>query len=405
MLTALEQGVKGGAWFSLMDKVYAPKNLHAAWKRVARNRGAAGIDRQTVEQFSTQAESSLEWIHEQLRSGAYRPQPVRRHWIPKPGTNQQRPLGIPTVRDRIVQGALRHVLEPIFERRFDAHSYGFRPGRGCKDALRRVEQLLAAGYTHVVDADLQSYFDTIDHELLLAEVRREVSDGKVLDLIRAFLEQQIMDGCATWTPTAGAPQGAVLSPLMANVHLHPVDAALRDAGFEMVRYADDLVILCKSATEAEEALALLRTLVTQRRLTLHPTKTRIVDTTQRGGFDFLGYNFDRGYKTPRTKSRRKMRDRVRELTPRNSGNSLARIVADLNPVLRGWFAYFKDCLHRVFVELDCFVRRRLRALLDRRNHRPGIGAGAANRRWTNAFFATQGLFSTAEAHAHARQSR
>lgn len=407
MLAALEDGVKGGVWFSLMDKVYAPKNLLAAWKRVARNRGAAGIDRETVEAFSAQAVSSLKWLHEQVRDGSYRPMPVRRCWIPKPGTPQRRPLGIPTVRDRIVQGALRNVLEPIFERRFTAHSYGFRPGRGCKDALRRVDQLLADGYTQVVDADFQSYFDMIDHELLLEDVRKEVADSSVLKLLRVFLEQRVMEGLNEWTPEEGTPQGAVVSPILANIFLHPVDVAMRDAGFEMVRYADDLVILCKSSEDAHHALALLKVLTHQRRLTLHPTKTRFVDTTQPGGFDFLGYHFENGRKTPRAKSLTKMKDRVRELTPRNRGASLARIIVDLNAMLRGWFEYFKHCFRWTFGSVDGFVRRRLRALLTRRRKRQrrGVGSGYANIEWPNAYFAEQGLFSLAAAHAAACRSR
>lgn len=405
MLTALENGVKGGVWFSLMDKVFAPKNLLAAWKRVERNEGAAGVDGQRIEHFSKDCLSNLKKLHEELRDGSYRPKPVRRVWIPKPGSTQKRPLGIPTVRDRVVQGALRAVLEPIYEVRFSEHSYGFRPGRGCKDALRRVDQLLREGYTHVVDADIQSYFDRIDHDLLMEEVRKEVADGSVLDLLRVFLGQRVMDGLDSWTPDEGTPQGAVMSPLLANIFLHPVDLALRDAGYEMVRYADDLVILCKSDAEAQDALAMLAAQTTARKLTLHPDKTRIVDTTQPGGFDFLGYHFELGRKTPRKKSLQKLRDNVRAKTPRLSGESIEQTIAALNRTLRGWFEYFKHCARSVFRGVDEFTRRRLRAILLRHQKQRGFGAGYANKRWPNAYFAERGLLSLAAAHAHARQAR
>ena len=193
MLTALEEGVQGGKWFSLMDKVYALTNLRAAFAEVKANGGAAGVDNQTVERFEQHLEQNLEKLSQSLKDGSYRPQAIRRVWIPKPGSKEERPLGIPTVRDRVVQAALRHVLEPIFERGFAEQSYGFRPNRGCKEALRRVDQLLKAGYTWVVDADLKSYFDTIPHDQLLEQVREQVSDGRVLELLKAYLTQKVME--------------------------------------------------------------------------------------------------------------------------------------------------------------------------------------------------------------------
>ena len=200
MLAALEHGVKGGVWYSLMDKVYAPANLAAGWKRVRSNRGAAGVDHQSVAAFERHAEKYLGELHRELREGDYRPSAVRRRWIPKPGTNQQRPLGIPTVRDRIVQSALRHVLEPIWEAKFADQSYGFRPGRSCKDALRRVDELLNAGFSWVVDADIQSYYDSIDQGRMMAEVTKEVADGRVLGLVEALLQQPVMEDASQWTP-------------------------------------------------------------------------------------------------------------------------------------------------------------------------------------------------------------
>jgi RNA-directed DNA polymerase len=212
MLTALEEGVKGGKWFSLMDKVYALGNLRAAFAEVKANGGAAGMDHQTVEMFERHLEQNLEKLSGSLQDGSYRPQAIRRVWIPKPGSAEQRPLGIPTVRDRVVQAALRHVLEPIFEREFAEQSYGFRPNRGCKDALRRVDQLLKAGYTWVVDADLKSYFDTLPHPQLLERVREKVADGRVLKLLQAYLTQKVLETTKSWTPEGGTPQGAVMTP-------------------------------------------------------------------------------------------------------------------------------------------------------------------------------------------------
>ena len=305
MLTALEHGVKGGVWFSLMDKVYAEGNLQAAFAAVAANHGAAGVDHVTIAQFATRRPENLEHLQASLRTGSYVPQAVRRVWIPKPGTHQQRPLGIPTVRDRVVQAAVRNVLEPIFERDFAPQSYGFRPGRSCQDALARVDELLKAGYTYVVDADLKSYFDTIPHDKLMDQLRQKVADGRVLALIEAFLKAGILDGQEEWTPEEGSPQGSVISPLLSNIYLNPLDHRMAAAGFQMVRYADDFVVLCRSRQEAEAALEVIRQWVAEAGLTLHPEKTRIADAHRKGeGFDFLGYHFERDYRWPRPRASR-----------------------------------------------------------------------------------------------------
>ena len=211
MLTALDNGVKGGKWFSLIDKVYRKQTLKAAWHKVKENAGAAGVDRQSVEQFEARAEVYLEELERALRAGQYRPQPIRRVEIPKGGGKMRR-LGIPVVKDRIVQTALKLVIEPIFEREFEESSYGFRPDRGCKDALREVDELIKEGYTHVADADFDNYFDSIPYEPLLGEVSERISDGAVLELLRAFLNQDIIQGMRRWTPTGGTPQGAVMTP-------------------------------------------------------------------------------------------------------------------------------------------------------------------------------------------------
>lgn len=354
MLTALVEGVKGGRWYSLMDKVHPERNLRAAYSRVAANAGAAGVDHVTVTMFEDRLDANLKDLSDALRTGTYRPQAIRRHSIPKPGSQERRPLGIPTVRDRVVQTALRQVLEPIFERDFAAHSYGFRPGKGCKDALRRVDELLKAGYTHAVDADLKSYFDTIPHDRLLALVAKKVSDGKVLSLIDAFLHQGVLDGLEEWTPEQGTPQGAVISPLLSNIYLDPLDHLMAESGFEMVRYADDFVILCRSAEDAARALAVVHDWTASAGLTLHPTKTRVIDA-ETDPFDFLGYRFEGGTRRPRPKSLDKFKDTVRAQTKRTSGDSLFRIIATLNPTLRGWFEYFKHSQKWTFTLLSAHL--------------------------------------------------
>jgi RNA-directed DNA polymerase len=403
MLTALEQGVKGGVWFSLVDKVFSRRNLEAAYQQVARNRGAAGVDHVTVDQFGDDLATSLDRLHDGLRCGSYVPQAVRRHWIPKPGSTEMRPLGIPTVRDRVVQTALGNVLEPIFERNFAAHSYGFRPGRGCKDALRRVDALVKAGYVHVVDADLKSYFDTIPQDRLMDLIRRQVADGRVLDLIEAFLKQGVLDGLSAWTPEQGTPQGAVISPLLANIYLDPLDQHMAGKGFAMVRYADDFVILCRSREDAEQALVEVQAWLAQAGLQLHPTKTRIVHVEQEG-FDFLGYHFRGRQHWPRHKSLGKLRDTIRSKTRRSHGGSLQAIIADVNRTLRGWFEYFKHSLKTAFLDVDRWVRMRLRSILRRRAGRRGRGRGLDHQRWPNAYFAEQGLYRLVAAHALACQS-
>jgi RNA-directed DNA polymerase len=403
MLTALLAGVKGGVWYSLMDKVHPERALLAAYSRVAANKGAAGVDHVTVAMFEERLDENLKSLSDALRMGTYRPQAIRRHYIPKPGSQERRPLGIPTVRDRVVQTALRQVLEPIFERDFASHSYGFRPGRGCKDALRRVEELLETGYTHVVDADLKSYFDTIPHDRLLALVAKKVSDGKVLNLIDAFLHQGVLDDLKEWTPEEGTPQGAVISPLLSNIYLNPLDHLMADLGFAMVRYADDFVILCRSAEAAARALAVVQEWTASAGLTLHPSKTRVIDT-QAESFDFLGYRFEGGTRRPRPKSLDKFKETVREKTSRTSGGSLRAIIARLNPTLRGWFEYFKHSHKWTFERLDGWIRMRLRSILRKRMKKDGRGRGTDHQRWTNAFFADHGLFSLKAAHDLASQS-
>jgi RNA-directed DNA polymerase len=402
MLAALETEVKGGVWFRLIDKVYNLKNLWSAWSRTALNKGSPGVDGITIDRYEKDVEANLERLSEQLRTGAYQPRPIQRTYIPKPD-GKMRPLGIPTVGDRIVQGAVRHVIEPIFEKEFATHSYGFRPGRGCKDALRRVDGLLKSGHRYVVDADFKSYFDTIPHDRLMQEVRKRVADGRVLKLIEAFLEAKIMEGTEQWTPLAGAPQGAVLSPLLSNIYLNPLDHLMAGKGYEMVRYADDFVILCQSKEEAERALDEVKRWTAQAGLTLHPEKTRIADAVE-GKFEFLGFRFEKGRRWPRDKSKKKLRTTIKLRTGRTNGTSLETIIARINPVLRGWFGYFKHADRWAMKELDGWVRMRLRSILRKRRHRRGRGRGNDHQRWPNAYFAKVGLFSLELAHQLACQS-
>ena len=406
MLAALGNGVKGGKWFSLIDKVYRPQTLRSAWHKVKANAGAAGVDGQSVKQFEFRAEIYLAELEQALRSGEYRPEPIRRVEIPK-GGGKMRPLGIPAVKDRIVQTALKLVIEPIFEREFEDSSYGFRPQRGCKDALREVDELIKQGYTHVVDADVESFFDTIVHPTLMRRIEERISDGRVLRLIGLFLSQDIIQGMKRWTPTGGTPQGAVISPLLANIYLHPLDRQMKQQGYRMVRYADDFVVLCPTAEQAQAAHEEVKSWVEQNGLRLNADKTHVGDCRQAGqGFEFLGYRFEAGQRWVRPKSFKALRERIRLKTQRTRGDSLAKIIADLNPMLRGWFNYFKPAHPLVHEWMDGFTRRRLRAILRKQEKRPGMGRCLDDHlRWPNAFFATQGLFTMAAARALASQSR
>jgi len=406
MLEALVKGVKGEVWFSLIDKVYRPTTLQAAWQAVRRNKGSAGTDHESVERFEQRLEENIAGLAEELRTGAYRPRPIKRVYIDKLGSKEKRPLGIPVVRDRVVQTAIRLVIEPIFETKFKSHSYGFRPNRGSKEALREVDRFLKAGYTYVVDADLKAYFDSIPHEKLMQEVRRHIADGRLLGLIERFLGQDIMEGLSRWTPETGTPQGAVISPLLANLYLHPVDEAMEAAGFQMIRYADDFVIMCRDESDAYKALHQVQQLIAERGLVLHPEKTRVVNVTRPDqGFDFLGYHFERSARWPRKKSLRKLKDAIRAQTGRSNGTSLSTITVNVNRTLKGWFEYFKHSHKWTFPAIDGWIRRRLRSILRKRSKgAKGISGNMDHLRWPNKFFREHGLFSLVDAHMKLLQS-
>jgi RNA-directed DNA polymerase len=400
--TLLQDKVKGGKWHTLIDKVFSELNLFCSAHKVLGKKGAAGVDRQTVEHFAEHEREELNRLGQQLRDGNYRPAPVRRTWIPKPGSSEKRPLGIPTVRDRVVQTALVHAIEPILDATFHERSFGFRHGRGCHDALRCVEELLEAGYVYVVDADLKGYFDSIPKDRLLEIIGQKISDRRVLELVQQFLDQEIMEELRTWTPEAGVPQGAVLSPVLSNAYLNPLDHRMAELGFQMVRYADDFVILCRTPAEATTALDAVREWVEGNGLTLHPEKTHVVDARE-GSFSFLGYSFRGKLRFPRDKSHRKFADRIRELTPRKSGESLEFMIRRLNRSTQGWFNYFRHCHWSIYRDYDYLIRRRLRALLLKR-HRRNRRHLPRTQRWPNAYFTARGFVSLNESHVRYVQS-
>ena len=402
MLIALhKRRVKGNKWFSLIDKVYSERTLELAWEKVKSNAGACGVDNITVGFFDKDSQSRLLAVREHIKEETYQPHAVKRVYIDKDGTRgEKRPLGIPTVRDRVVQTAVKMVIEPIFEREFAPSSYGFRFGRGCKDALREVERLILDGYHHVVDVDIKSYFECIPHEALMQLVKDHVADGKVLALIEAFLKQGILEDGSLAFAKEGSPQGGIVSPILSNIYLNPLDWLLTELSIKFARYADDIVILAKSAEDAKGALERISQWMGQAQLSLHPEKTRIVDMSETNAyFDFLGYRFKRSQRTGkllrlvRPKSEKKLRTKLKIWTKRCNGHCMAAIIAKINPTLRGWFGYFKQANIYQLSGLDSWVRMRLRSILRKRRKRKGRARGKDHQRWPNSYFAKLGLFS------------
>ena len=403
MLRALENGgPKGNKWFSLIDKVATERTLGIAWEKVRSNAGACGVDRISVAGFEKDSESRLLAVKEHLKKGSYRPHAVRRVMIPK-AKGKFRPLGIPAVKDRVVQTALKKVIEPIYEREFCPWSFGFRPGVGCKDALREVERHLKAGFTHIVDIDIEGYFDNIDHDLLMDRVKERVADGRVLGLIEGFLKQGVMEEGVTWQPEKGSPQGGVISPLLANIYLNELDWLMNSERVRLIRYADDMVLMCRSREDAQAARRKLEEWMENARLTLSAEKTREADMLQEGElFDFLGYRFQRGkqgklLRLVRPKSLAKLRDSVRRKTRRCNRNSMETICHELKPILRGWFGYFKHAHENEHKSLDGWIRMRLRSILRKRCKRKGRGRGRDHYRWRNDYFRKAGFYSLVDA--------
>jgi len=402
-------------WYSLYDKVFALANLWNAWLKVKENNGAAGIDRMTVKRFDEDAYARIEQLQADLRSKKYRPQPVRRVFIPKSGGGE-RPLGIPTVRDRIVQQALLQIMEPIFEAKFSSRSHGFRPERGCATALEVVDRAVRHGYEWVVDADIKAFFDTVDHGKLISAVNEEISDGSVLQLISRILKAGVIHPeVSDIEPTdLGTPQGGPISPLLANIYLHRFDVKMAEAGYGLVRYADDFVIFARSEEQAEAALTLAKHILEgELALSMHPEKTRVVSVAS--GFEFLGFYYFRHSKTGelrkyvRRKSVQRFRDTVRMRTPRlktqrrvkprnitlrrlMSNKRLKELIGRVNQHLRGWHGYFRNVWSGYpdspFRDLDSFVRRRVRASITGR-----VGSGWWNPCIPNAALAQLGLVS------------
>lgn len=395
MLKALARGVKGGKWYSVIDKVWKPKTLRRAFELVKQNGGAAGVDEQTIEDFERHHDANIERISRNIREETYEPKAVKRTWIPKPGGAEERPLGIPTIEDRVIQMACKIVLEPIFEKDFAEHSYGFRPKRSAKDALRHFDGLLQEGAVWVVDADIKSYFDEIPHRQLMERVSERVSDGRMLKLVETFLDQEVVDGDDRWKPEKGTPQGGVISPLLANIYLNPLDHHMAEQGYEMIRYADDFVVVCDTEEEAKEALHVIETWVNGAELRLHPEKTKLVDASGNEGVHFLGYAFKNGVKVPRKKARKRFKEKIRAKTRRTEGHSLETVIEEVNEVTESWFEYFKHSCAPGLTSLDGWIRNRLRAVLKQRAGNPGHPGPADYKRWPNSFFAKCGLSTMA----------
>ncbi|MEK7850298.1 MAG: group II intron reverse transcriptase/maturase [Deltaproteobacteria bacterium] len=348
---------------SLIDKVYKLLNLYIAWEKVKANKGAGGVDRVSVEEFKQNLDLNLREIQRLLYEDRYIPQPLKRVWIPK-SNGEKRPLGIPTIRDRVVQQALLNRLTKIFEPKFLECSFGFRPNRSTHQAIEKVEGYLKDGCELIVEVDIEKCFDTIDHSILMDLIHEEIADGRVLRIIRSFVEAGVMEEIRFTNVLAGTPQGGVISPLLANIYLHPFDEAMMKEGFRVIRYADDIVVLCQTRQEAEAALSRIKGILEDKlKLRLNGDKTKIVHKSR--GFEFLGFKFGCGYsdyKIPRDKAIIAFKDKVRFMSRRHQPKSMSTVISELNPVVRGWGNYFiKGNCKRIFTELDFWLRNRITA--------------------------------------------
>ena len=347
-------------WYSLIDKVYRIENLGKAYRAVKANNGAPGIDGVTVKAYGECLEEELQQLHHELKTGTYEPQPVLRVMISK-ADGGQRPLGIPTVKDRIVQQALLNIMQPIFDPDFHPSSYGYRPGRSCHQAVAKAERFMNKyGLKYVVDMDLSKCFDRLDHELILEGVNRKISDGSILKLIKKFLTAGVMkDGAYEETET-GSPQGGVISPLLTNIYLDRFDQAMKEKGIRIVRYADDILIFAKTPRQAERYQQIATGILEgELKLTVNKEKTHL--TSVRKGVAYLGFIIWPKVISIHPKKVKSFKDKVRELTPRNHGINVEEMVARLNPVMRGWVNYFRvaNC-KGLLEELMGWIRRRLR---------------------------------------------
>lgn len=399
MCSTLERGVKGGKWFSLIDKVWKFDNLLSAFKQVKANKGAAGIDQISIDQYEQNLVGNLTYLSQQLRENKYQPSPIRRCYITKPGRKkEQRPIGISTVRDRVAQTALRNVIEPILENEFAESSHGFRPQRSAKDALREVQKSIRSGKRHLLDADIQGFFDEIDHDILMSKVSHLISDTRILSLIESYLKVEIDDAGTRLKPSKGTPQGTVISPLLANLYLNDLDWQMLEKGLTMIRYADDFVVLCDRAEETNHALSFIENWCETHKLKLHPEKTVRVEVKEKQGIDFLGYHFrSTGKCWISEKSKQRLRANLRPHLKRCNRHGMQGILAQINPKLKGYYNYFKQAGIGSHQGVDGWIRMRLRSILKRHEKKRGIGRGMYHHKYPNAYFTELGLFSLEEA--------
>ena len=360
-------------FFQLIDKVYEMRNLNDAWKKVKSNKGCAGIDKQSISDFQKQSEMHLKEIQRVVKNGMYESMPTLRRLIPK-GDNKFRPLGIPTVKDRILQQATKNVIEQIFEMKFLDCSYGYRPDRNAQQAVKQIKNYIEQGYIWIIDADVEKFFDSVDHKLLMRFVAEEISDGKVLSLIESWLKAGVMNKGKQEETPVGTPQGGVISPLLANIYLHEMDKQVANIdSIRLVRYADDFVILCKTKEEAERTMKQVKEILTWLKLRLNKTKTKIANVNIES-FEFLGFKLKRsGGKvivTPGKKAIKKFKETIRRVTWRRQPVKSEGMVGRLNSVIRGWGNYFKiGNVKRLFERLDGWIRTRVRMFIEKRKSR------------------------------------
>lgn len=360
-----EVSAKKRKWYSLIDKIWTYSNLEQAFFDVKSNKGSHGVDNVTIKDYEVDLEHNLRVLQQSLRDKSYRAKPVRRVYIPK-SDGTQRPLGgIPSVEDRVLQAAVKRKLEPIFEQKFLPCSFGFRPNRSAHMAIQKIRKDLLDGYTYVIDADIKTYFDTIPHEKLLELMREEIVDSSVIELISQFLKSGVFENGVFHESISGSPQGGVISPLLANIYLHPLDEMMTNRGHRITRYADDFVICCKTRKGAERVLTSVKKLLEgQLKLTVHPSKTKIVDNLNEP-FTFLGYTFKNGiYHGPSDKATKKFKDKIKDITKKNQTVNIEMFIKErLNPVIRGWGRYFGIGFSKsLFIRLDRWIRRRVRMI-------------------------------------------
>ncbi|MBU4257760.1 MAG: group II intron reverse transcriptase/maturase [Candidatus Omnitrophica bacterium] len=379
--------MKKRKWYSLIDKVYSLPNLLESWYEVKANKGRGGVDKESIEEFEGNLNQNLKELHRLLKEKRYTPSPVRQVLIPKSNSEDLRPLGIPTIRDRVIQQAIKRIIEPIFEAKFKEVSYGYRPKRGTREAIQKCNEYIDSGYRWVVDADIKSFFDTVNHKLMMKALNEEIADGTLLDLIEKFLKSGVRKDGRIDATYEGVPQGGVISPLLANIYLHYFDGVMHERGYRLVRYCDDFVIFTKFGRKAERALEVTKQILEEKLLLkLHPQKTRIVHANY-DGFEFLGCLFKSGYIRPKDKSIESFKDKVRHITRRQQPKSLDMIIERLNPVVRGWGNYFRyGNVKTLYQRLDEWTRMRLRSFLEKKR-----AVTHQNKRISNWRLKSQGL--------------